>query len=66
MKNIRVKVKWDFENTEFENLRYSEAVAESGLPNVVIIKDYDEEEIEIESYLFEEYMFYPKQWVINE
>jgi hypothetical protein len=64
MKTIKVKVKWDFENTEFEHLRYSEAVVESNLPNTVTIEDYDEEEVEIESYLIDEYVFSPKSWKI--
>lgn len=66
MKNIKVKVTWDFNDTEFEHLRYTEALAESGLPKVVKISDYDEEDIEIETYLFEEFMFYPKKWSIIE
>ena len=45
-------------------LRYSEAIIESGLPKRVTIKNYDEEEIDIESYLIEEYGFTPVEWTL--
>ena len=61
-KNAKVKVKWDFEDTEYEMLRYSEALIESGLPKRITIKNYDEEEIDVESYLIEEYGFTPAEW----
>ena len=63
-KNVKVKVTWDFEDTEYEMLRYSEAIIESGLPKRVTIKNYDEEEIDIESYLIEEYGFSPSAWTL--
>lgn len=49
---IKVKVEWDFEDTEFENLMYREAMSISGLKSTYKI-DYDEEETDIESYLIE-------------
>lgn len=64
MRNIKVKVKWDFEDTEFEYLRYPEAIEISGLPRRLIIKNFDEEEIDIETYLTEEYGFNPLEWSI--
>lgn len=63
-RNIKVKIKWDFEDTEFEMFRYSEALIESGLPKRITIKNYDEEEIDIESYLIEEYGFTPESWEV--
>jgi len=63
---IRVKVKWSFDDTEFEHLRYPEAISAAGLPKSVTIKDYDPEEIDIESYLIEEYQFDPVSWEIIE
>lgn len=52
MSKIKVSVEWDFEDTEFENLMYREAMSISGLKSTYKI-EYDEEETDIESYLIE-------------
>jgi hypothetical protein len=57
----KISVTWCFEGTEFENLQYEEARLNAGLPKVLKI-DFDEEEEEIESYLFENYGFEPLEW----
>lgn len=64
MNKIKVKVTWCFEDTEYENLRYPEALQISGLPKTVVIKNFDEEETDIEAYLMEEFLFTPVEWII--
>lgn len=63
---LKLKVKWSFEDTEFEHLRYPEAIATAGLPKKVTIDNYDPEDVDIESYLIEEYQFDPLSWEVIE
>ena len=56
---MRYIVKWSFEDTEFENLQYKEALREAGLPKVIII---DDDEEEIETHALEEYGFELESW----
>jgi hypothetical protein len=57
----KINVVWSFEDTEFEDLQYEEARENASLPKVVKI-DFDEDEDEIESYLYENYGFEIKEW----
>lgn len=50
---VKVKVTWDFDDTEFEYLQYGEALESTNLKRSYTIKDYNEEEVDIESYLIE-------------
>ena len=52
------KIKWDFKDTEFDELTYSEALEQACLPEEV---EFDEQDEDIESYLIEEYLFYPEK-----
>ena len=59
--SIRINVTWCFEGTEFDYLQYEEARLNAGLPKSLSI-DFDEDEEEIESYLFENYGFEAAGW----
>lgn len=52
------KIKWDFKKTEFDGFTYQEALEQTCLPEEIYFDDQDED---IESYLIEEYMFYPEK-----
>lgn len=57
----KINVTWSFEDTEFEMFQYEEARKAAGLPRSVKI-DIDEEEIEVEDYLYESYGFFVEEW----
>ena len=63
---MKVKVIWNFEDTEYENFQYEEARKAAGLPKTIKLKDFEEEDEEIESYLFENYGFEPESYEIHE
>lgn len=66
MSKIKIKVEWDFEDTEFENLMYREAMQLAGLKSLYKI-EYDEEETDVESFLFETGSgILPSNWEILE
>jgi hypothetical protein len=58
---MKINVVWSFEDTEFEEFQYEEARKAASLPNVVKI-DLDEDEDEIEDYLYENYGFGIESW----
>lgn len=53
MEKVKVKVKWDFSDTELENLQYLEAMQISGLKSRYIVKVEDPEEFDVEDFLIE-------------
>lgn len=59
---MKVSVTWCFEDTDFENLQYEEARINAGLPKNVVLEDFEEEEDEVESFLFENFGFEVSQW----
>jgi hypothetical protein len=58
----RIKITWCFEDTEFDYLQYEEARVNAGLPKTLSIENLDEDEDEIESYLFENFGFEVSKW----
>ena len=59
--SIKISITWCFEGTEFDYLQYEEARINAGLPKTLKI-DIDEDEDEVESYLFENYGFEAAEW----
>lgn len=57
----KINVTWSFEDTEFEMFQYEEARKAAGLPKSVKI-DIDEDDIEVEDYLYESYGFFVEEW----
>ena len=57
----KVFITWCFEDTEYEQFQYEEARKAAGLPRSKKI-DIDEEEIEVEDYLYETYGFTVESW----
>jgi|13_taG_2_1085334.scaffolds.fasta_scaffold00293_7 hypothetical protein len=57
-----IKVTWCFKDTEFDYLQYEEARVNAGLPKTLSIELFDEDEDEIESYLFENFGFEAAKW----
>jgi hypothetical protein len=53
MIKIKIKVKWDFSDTELEDLQYLEAMQISGLKSNYIVKVDDIEDFDVEDYLVE-------------
>jgi hypothetical protein len=61
----KVFITWSFEDTEFEMFQYEEARKAAGLPKSKKI-NIDEEEIEVEDYLYETYGFVVESWSYDE
>ena len=57
----KINIVWSFEDTEFEEFQYEEARKVAGLPNTIKI-EIDEDENEIEEYLYENYAFSIESW----
>ena len=57
----KVYITWSFDDTEFEMFQYEEARKAANLPKTKRI-DIDEEEIEVEDYLYESYGFIVENW----
>ena len=64
---MKIKVRWNFKDTEFETFSYKEAMDALELPSIVEIFEDDLVEIDIEEELFEEWGFPVKSFrIINE
>ena len=57
---MKIKIKWDLTETDFEGFLYEEAIRDIGLPKSIVL-DLDEDE-DVESYLQQEYGFYVESW----
>jgi hypothetical protein len=55
---MKVKVTWDFEGTDFEDLQYEEARKQACLPKLVNIELEEDEYEDPKEYLEENYNFY--------
>lgn len=61
----KIIVHWSFEDTEFEIFQYEEARKAASLPKTIKI-DIDEEETEVEDYIYETYGFTVEHWEYDE
>ena len=57
---MKIKIKWDLTETDFEDFFYEEAIRDIGLPKSLVL-NLDEDD-DIESYLQQEYGFYVESW----
>jgi len=57
----KISITWCFEGTDFDYLQYEEAIDNARLPETLSI-DIDEDEEEVESYLYENFGFEIVEW----
>lgn len=58
---MKIRIEWNFDDTGFEGLQYSEAVSLNSLPTTISLDELDEDD-DVESYLYENYSFWPSSW----
>jgi hypothetical protein len=64
MKIAKINIKWDFSNTEFENVQYKKAIKICELPEIITIPFFDKLKDNIEDYIHSQYGFSPKKYSI--
>lgn len=57
----KIIIQWSFEDTEFEMFQYEEARKAANLPRSIKV-DIDEDDIEVEDYIYETYGFSAETW----
>ena len=59
---MRIKIEWDFTDTDYENLQYKEALELAGLPTYLDLEFDEDDDMDIDSYISENYYGFDFSW----